>query len=277
MEVLVIKYIILIVLVVIFSLIAFLLGISYRKKIAEKQVGGAEQQAKNIINDAIKAAESKKREALLEAKEEIHKLRQDFDKEVKDRRVELQKTEENFVKQEEALKTKMNEIIANDERIYELNADKKEAISYYTKVKATEKAHNVHNVTNKIVTVHKLRNYINYFYSEMPYSTGCLQKYDLVFLGDNKLVLLFPSPTTKFLFTVAISFVIFINKFSLISNSHKPSCDSISQGSKVLTMYDSIFSFKTIQPIIQFVGNWFVNSSLETTGHFSINSCFFPL
>ncbi len=96
------------------------------------------------------------------------------------------------------LKTKMNEIIANDERIYNLNVEKKEAISYYNKVKATEKAENIHNLTNKIVTVHKLRNYINYYYTELPYSTGCLNKYDLIFLGDNKLVLLFPSPTTKF-------------------------------------------------------------------------------
>lgn len=96
------------------------------------------------------------------------------------------------------LKTKMNEIIANDERIYSLNVEKKEAISYYNRVKATEKATNIHNVTNNIVTVYKLRNYINYFYSEMPYSTGCLNKYDLIFLGDNKLVLLFPSPNTKF-------------------------------------------------------------------------------
>lgn len=96
------------------------------------------------------------------------------------------------------LKTKMNEIIANDERIYNLNVEKKEAINYYNKVKAPEKAQNIHNLTNNIVTVYKLRNYINYFYSEMPYSTGCLNKYDLVFLGDNKLVLLFPSPNSKF-------------------------------------------------------------------------------
>ena len=96
------------------------------------------------------------------------------------------------------LKTKMNEIIANDERIYDLNVEKAEAINYYKKVKAVEKAENIHNLTNKIVTVHKLRNYINYFYSDMPYSTGCLKKYDLVFLGDNKLVLLFPSPNSKF-------------------------------------------------------------------------------
>ncbi len=96
------------------------------------------------------------------------------------------------------LKTTMNEIIVNDERIYDLNVEKKEAISYYNRVKATEKAQNIHNLTNKIVTVHKLRNYINYFYSDMPYSTGCLNKYDLVYLGENKLVLLFPSLTTKF-------------------------------------------------------------------------------
>lgn len=96
------------------------------------------------------------------------------------------------------LKTKMNEIIANDERIFNLNVENKEAIAYYNKVKAPEKAQNIHNLTNKIVTMYKLRNYLNYFYSEMPYSTGCLKKYDLVFLGDNKLVLLFPSPNTKF-------------------------------------------------------------------------------
>ncbi len=96
------------------------------------------------------------------------------------------------------LKTKMNEIIVNDERIYDLNVEKKEAISYYNRVKATEKAQNIHNLTNKIVTVHKLRNYINYYYSDMPYSTGCLNKYDLVYLSENKLVLLFPSLTTKY-------------------------------------------------------------------------------
>lgn len=91
------------------------------------------------------------------------------------------------------LKEKMNEIIGADERIYEVNVDKEQAIDYFNKVKATEKSTNIHNVTNSIVTLYKLRNYINYFYSDMPYSTGCLKKYDLVFLGDNKLVLLFPT------------------------------------------------------------------------------------
>ena len=96
------------------------------------------------------------------------------------------------------LKKEMNDIIASNERIYNLNVEKLEAINYFNKVKAGEKASNIHNVTNNIVTVYKLRDYINYFYSEMPYSTGCLSKFDLVYLGENKLVLLFPNPTTSY-------------------------------------------------------------------------------
>lgn len=96
------------------------------------------------------------------------------------------------------LKAKMNEIIASDERIYNLNVEQREAISYFSKVKQEEKSINMHNLTNNIITMYKLRNCLNYFYYEMPYSTGVLTKYDLVFLGDNKLVLMFPSPTAKF-------------------------------------------------------------------------------
>ena len=95
------------------------------------------------------------------------------------------------------LKTKMNEIISANEVIQDLNVETKEAINYFKRVKATEKSINIHNLTSSIVKVYKLRNYINYFYASMPYSTGCLKKYDLVFLGDNKLVLLFPSVNTK--------------------------------------------------------------------------------
>ena len=89
------------------------------------------------------------------------------------------------------LKSKMNEIVANDEIIQRLNVDKKEAMAYYTKVDCNEKAKNIHNTSKEIVRVYKLRNYINYFYSGMPYSTGALEDFNLVFLSDNKLVLIF--------------------------------------------------------------------------------------
>ena len=68
------------------AVVCFLLGILYRKKIAEREIQSAEDEAKRIINESIKTAESKKREALVEAKEEIHKSRSEYEREEKARR-----------------------------------------------------------------------------------------------------------------------------------------------------------------------------------------------
>ena len=81
-------------------------GFLYRKKIAEKEIGSAEEEAKRIINDSIKAAEGKKREAVLEAKEEIHKNRADLEREIRERRGEIQKTERRLTQKEETLDRK---------------------------------------------------------------------------------------------------------------------------------------------------------------------------
>ena len=81
--------IILIVTAVVLALLnvaSFFGGISYRKKISEAELGSAEERAKNIIADAEKNAVSRKRELLLEAKEENQKIRQAADAEIKDRR-----------------------------------------------------------------------------------------------------------------------------------------------------------------------------------------------
>ena len=88
---------------VILFIVGFRLGITYRKKVAEAELGSAEEQAKNVLNDAYKSAESKKRELLLEAKEETHKLRSEFDKEVKERRNELSRQERRIQQKEEQL------------------------------------------------------------------------------------------------------------------------------------------------------------------------------
>ena len=56
-------------------IIGVLIGFLYRKKVAEKEIGSAEQEATRIINEAIKSGETKKREAILEAKDEIHRSR----------------------------------------------------------------------------------------------------------------------------------------------------------------------------------------------------------
>ena len=55
--------------------IAFLLGIEHRKKEAESAIGSAEQEAKRIVSDAIKTAEARKKEVVLEGKDEIHRQR----------------------------------------------------------------------------------------------------------------------------------------------------------------------------------------------------------
>ena len=89
------------------AVLFFVLGIRYRKNVAEKEIGSAEDEAKRIINEAIKAAESKKREALVEAKEEIHKERTEYEKEVKERRADLQKQERRLQQKEENLDHKL--------------------------------------------------------------------------------------------------------------------------------------------------------------------------
>lgn len=82
------------------------IAITYRKKIVEAKIGSAEEKAREIIDDALKTAESKKREALLEAKEEALKAKNDFEKESRERRNELQRMEKRVINKEEAVDRK---------------------------------------------------------------------------------------------------------------------------------------------------------------------------
>ena len=86
----------------------FFIGATYRKKVAEREIGSAEDEATRIINEAIRSGESKKKEMLLEAKDEIHKSRTEHEKEVKERRSELPKQERRLQQKEEALDKKMD-------------------------------------------------------------------------------------------------------------------------------------------------------------------------
>lgn len=90
------------------AIIFFLVGNAYRKKVAEREIGSAEAEATRILNEAIKSSENKKREMLLEAKEEIHKSRTEYEKEVKERRSDLQKQERRLQQKEESLDKKLD-------------------------------------------------------------------------------------------------------------------------------------------------------------------------
>ena len=106
-------------LIVVLFIIGFVLGINYRKKVAEKEMSSAEEEAKRIINEGIKSAENKKREALLEAKEEIHKNRSELEREVRERRSELSKQERRLQQKEENLDKKTDHLDKKTEALNE--------------------------------------------------------------------------------------------------------------------------------------------------------------
>ena len=83
--------------------LCFYLGGEKRKRTAEAKIGSAEEEAKRIVNDAIKAAEQKRKETIIEAKDEAFKLKSDADKEIKDRRAEISRQERRIDQKEEAL------------------------------------------------------------------------------------------------------------------------------------------------------------------------------
>lgn len=92
--------------VVLTAVISVFATIAYRKSVSEAKVGSAEEKAREILDDALKNAEAKKREALLEAKEEALRAKNDFEKESRERRMELQRYEKRVLNKEEALDRK---------------------------------------------------------------------------------------------------------------------------------------------------------------------------
>ena len=110
--------------------ITYLITVAYRKKVSDQKIGSVEEKAREIIDEAVKTAETKKRETLLEVKEETIKSKNDLDKEIRERRAEIQRNERRIVQKEENLDKKLESIekreagfIAREE---ELNRQKAE-------------------------------------------------------------------------------------------------------------------------------------------------------
>ena len=93
------------------------IGVIYRKKVAEATIGSAQQEATRIVNDAVSKAESKKKEAILEAKDEIHRQRNELEKELRERRSEVQRQERRLSQKEESLDRKTENIEKKDEQL----------------------------------------------------------------------------------------------------------------------------------------------------------------
>ncbi len=95
----------------------FVFGMTYRKKVAEREIGSAEAEATRIINEAIRGGESRKKEMLLEAKDEIHRSRTEHEKEVKERRAELTKQERRLEQKEATLDKKTEAFERKEEEL----------------------------------------------------------------------------------------------------------------------------------------------------------------
>lgn len=99
-----------IIICVIVLAVGLLVGYILRKNIGEKAIGSAEQKAKNLILDAENRSETIKKEITLEAKEEAHRLRTDAEREVKERRTEIQRSERRLIQKEESVDRKLESI-----------------------------------------------------------------------------------------------------------------------------------------------------------------------
>lgn len=123
---------------VVFGVLAFFFGVSYRKSKAESAIGSAEQEAKRIIGDAVKTAEAKKKEIVLEGKDEVHRLRNDSEKELADRRREIQHQERRIVQKEENLDKKLESVERKEEQVDQKNKKAEERLKEAEAVKKSQ-------------------------------------------------------------------------------------------------------------------------------------------
>ena len=106
-----------IIVAIITLLIGILVGYIIRKTVGEKAIGSAEQKARNLILDAENRSQTIRKEYILEAKEEAHKLRSDADREIRERRSEISKSERRLIQKEESIDRKLENIEKKEESI----------------------------------------------------------------------------------------------------------------------------------------------------------------
>ncbi|MBQ3529401.1 MAG: ribonuclease Y [Oscillospiraceae bacterium] len=124
--------------IVVMTIVGFAVGVAYRKRFSEREIGSAEAEATRLINEAIRSGESRKKEMLLEAKEEIHKSRTEYEKEVKEQRAELTKQERRLQQKEESLDKKTENFEKKEE---ELARRMEEVAKVKEETEAVKKAH----------------------------------------------------------------------------------------------------------------------------------------
>ncbi|MBN2851290.1 MAG: ribonuclease Y [Clostridia bacterium] len=138
-------------LTIIVGTIMFFIGIMFRKRKAEKEIGGAKAEVERILADGEKQAEARKREILIEAKEEIHRTKVNLERDIKERRNEVSRLERRVLQKEENL-DKKNDVLESKEEI--LNKQLKDSETKLKEVsllmeKQTEELEKVANLSRE--------------------------------------------------------------------------------------------------------------------------------
>jgi ribonuclease Y len=123
---------------VVLGIIGFVVGQFYRRKSAEASIGSAEAEAKRILGDAIKNAETKKKEMLIEAKDEIFQMRQETDRDLRERRSEVQRQEHRLQQKEESLDKKIENLELKEEKLQKRTKEIEEKIEESEKIKRSQ-------------------------------------------------------------------------------------------------------------------------------------------
>ncbi|MCK5128673.1 MAG: ribonuclease Y [Clostridiales bacterium] len=104
-------------------IIGLIFGYSMRKSMAEKKTGRAEDIARTLLDEAMQKAEAKRKETIIEAREEVHRLRTEFENEVRQRRSELQRAERRLQQREDLIDKKSLQIESNEKKIEEVRQE----------------------------------------------------------------------------------------------------------------------------------------------------------
>lgn len=123
---------------IVFGVVGFVLGGIHRKKVGEAAIGSATQEAARIVNNAVQTAENKRKETILEAKDEAHRLLTEAEKETKERRAEVQRQERRLIQKEEALDKKVEAQEKKEEKLNDKLKEADERLSEVEQIKKSE-------------------------------------------------------------------------------------------------------------------------------------------
>lgn len=124
--------------ILISAAVSFFMGSMYRKKYAEAKIGSAEKEAERIVGESKQSAESKKKEIILEGKEEVHRFRSETERELSERRKDVQRQERRVQQKEENLDKKADNLESREKKIVERNKLAEEKLREAESIKKSE-------------------------------------------------------------------------------------------------------------------------------------------